>query len=261
MAIVTSTEYLAYLEVNGQAVSTAGQTLLGILQPMVESAISKFLGWKPTTAGLITSITEFQPRKGDRGFTASDWFAFDLSPGGMVVPRQYNRADLCIIQLAQLPVRSIQSVYVNTGGWMQGDANGTFPSSTLLSATEYRLDAVVAGMSWTGHLIRNFGNWPAYPMSTKVVYTAGLTADELNDEYAVIKMVCLEEIADAYRAAMARANAALQGGPIQSVGIEDFSTSIGVTDVVASGGAQYGLSRRSKQLLEGFLNYNKFIGR
>lgn len=261
MSIVSSTEYLAYLQVNGQSVTTAGQTLLGILQPMVESAISKFLGWRVVGASSFTSVTEFQPRKGDRGWTAADWFAFDLSPGGQVVPRQYNRADLSIIQLDRLPVRAITSVYINTAGWMGGDANGTFPSTTLMSATEYHLDVISTGISWTGHVIRNFGNWPAWPMSTKITYTAGLTEDELNGDYSAIKLVALEELADAYRAAMARANAALQGGPIQSVGIEDFSTSIGVSDVVAAGGAQYGLSRRSKQLLEGYINYNKFIGR
>jgi hypothetical protein len=259
VAIVTSQQILDYLQVNGISVPTAGQTVLTMIQPMIESAISKFLGWKVQA---VTSVTEWHPRKGDRGYTQSDFFSWDVV-GGLAVPRQYNRADLSIIQLAQIPVRSITSVYQNTGAWAASDANGTtpnFPLSTLLSGAEYRLDMTTSGISWTGHLIRNFGNWAANPRCVQVTYTAGLTSDELSDEYSAIKYVVLTEVADAYRDAMARANAAQQGGPIQSVSIEDFSTSIAVNKA-AQDKAQFGLSQASKQLLEGYINYNKFIGR
>src|SRR5690606_19172886 len=98
-----------------------------------------------------------------------------------------------VLQLPQMFVRSITSVYEDVNA-KAGQGSNDFPASTLLTAgTEYWLDVDETGLSRSGFLIREAGTWSRRPRTIKVTYVAGLTAAELESDYSDIKDLICEE--------------------------------------------------------------------
>lgn len=113
-------------------------------------------------------------------------------------------ADGHLLTLRQGLVRSITSVYVDTGGSGGTDADD-FAAATLLSTDEYFLDIDEKDpddlvISRTGNVVRKYGNWPTRRRSVKVTYVAGLTGAELDADYSDLRMAVVECVIGKYTA-------------------------------------------------------------
>jgi len=103
-----------------------------------------------------------------------------------------------VVQLRQLPARSISEVCEDPTGYF-GQVAGSFGQATVLTAgDDYYLKQEQDGLSWTGHLVRRSFWFPAMAGSVKVTYVAGFTAAELAGRWSVFKTACLETIGDLY---------------------------------------------------------------
>lgn len=102
-----------------------------------------------------------------------------------------------LLQLDNLPVRSITSIWENPVGHF-GD--GAFDATHLLAAgTNYSLVREAAGISRSGLVQRLDGAWSAAPGSIKIIYVAGFSADELaSDLYATFKGALIITLADLF---------------------------------------------------------------
>lgn len=220
--IVSNDEVLTYMQAAaGVCVAQNGLALLTMIQPMVEAAVKKLLGYNLASG----TYTEYYPESLANGYFDGDDIVsagYDLV-GEVAVPRTRSQREFSVIQLCEMPVRTITSVYENPGAW--ATEGGSFPSGNLLPANAYFLDARKVGFSNTGQLRRISGTWSRLPRTVKITYTAGYSANEINQYFPQAKLAVLITLAKEYISAVMRAKAAQMFGPVASVGIEDFSVS------------------------------------
>ena len=162
--------------------------LVNMLLPLVDSAINAYLGWVVIQNTYTALLPDWDM------YSVADYQAW---PYGEPVDAINNRISYGypmvpqILQVPNIPLRSVTSLkadFSSAGGQETGD----FSSGTLLNlGTDYYVDfdapAIGAsvpypsGVSWTGHIRRWLGGiWPARMRSAQVVYTAGVTPDELD---------------------------------------------------------------------------------
>lgn len=125
--------------------------------------------------------------------------------GGRVVPRgprgQKARA---IIQLRNIPVREIVSVYEAPAAWDQYPPE--WPGGTQLTEGQhFRVDydnennpgisSTYTRLSWTGHLIRRVGIWSPIGRCVKITYKAGFTDAELSGRHSVYRLALIQTVA------------------------------------------------------------------
>lgn len=261
MAIVTSTERNAYLTVaKGVSLSAPWLAFLDMIQPWVEKAVEKVVGYKIEQ----TSFTEFLPAAG--GERPPVEFGVDIGfdlIGGMAVPRSRVDPAGSVLQLSRLPARSIVSVYENLSAWSTGAANGYWPASSLLPAQTYRLDFTEPGISPSGRLIRVVGAWSSTPRSVKVTYTAGVSEDELGSDHSDYKLAVLEGISF-WMARGLRGSSAIKsnGYGATNVAIRDFSATLNDPSAVGQGAGAWAaniLGPNSMAILMGHVNMAKYI--
>jgi hypothetical protein len=154
-------------------------------------------------------------------------------------------------------------VYENLSAWVQGDANGTWPTSSLLPTTSYRLDFNEAGISRSGQIIRTVGTWITVPRCVKVTYVGGYSTAEINASFGHLKMAVLEAIGWWWGKALMRSNGVRSNmQSALSLTIRDFSVSFGNPDGggQASGSwAQNVLGPSTLQLLMKFVNLTQYF--
>lgn len=150
--------------------------LMNLLHRSVERTIKTYLGYAVEQA----SHTELLPDGNVDQDDYRDEFLDVL--GETVVGGNRRSTGSCRLQLTELPVRSITSVYEDTSA-MAGQASGAFAAATLLTAgTHYYLDVIRTGLSKNGHLIRIGTHWPVTGRTVKVTYSGGYSAAELRGE-------------------------------------------------------------------------------
>lgn len=192
-------------------------TLLQQTRDWVESAARQFVRHQIT----YNTFTEFYP-KSDTHSTATDEL---LDLAGISVVSGVSRSGRSVIVLSQKYVKTIISVHEDPGAEF-GKGENDFGSDTLLTeGTDYVLDQVSANFSTTGRLYRLNTSWPAAAGTVKVVFTAGLTESELNDEFQFVKRAIADEVTTRYWTAKERKNRIGAGaGIVSSTGIQgDFS--------------------------------------
>ena len=183
--------------------------------------------------------------------------AWDVQ-GNQVVARmaaQYGD----VLQLSQMWLRSITSIYEDLGAY-GGQKAGDFGSSALLtSGTHYFVnfdrdmsDPELNGtqsLAIAGQVVRVGTCWSHIPRTIKVTYVAGLTASELDGAWSDIKDVVVYETSNQFGLKKSLGGA---GADIlvksESIGGEYRVTYEDRFDLLA------GLSEGSKQKLEQFMN-------
>jgi hypothetical protein len=189
--------------------------------------------------------------------------------GGRVVPRgPRGHKARAVIQLTNLPVRQIDSIYEAPDSW--DNYPPTWASGTLLTeGTHYRVDydnesfpgvdATYTRMSKTGFLIRRVGIWTPVARSVKVTYKAGYTSDELAGRFSRFRMAAIA--AATFYVKEAKLNAIRGGntGLLVSKAIDGFAQAWAPPAAMAIYGLTYDLPPSARKLLERDVRMSKFI--
>jgi hypothetical protein len=173
-------------------------TLLLRIQKYVESSARKFV-----RHGIAqNTYTEFQ-RKRDIGTYDSELNQHEKI-GSKVYSTGYSGYDGEFLQLDNAFVTAVSNVYEDMNARF-GSGGTDFAAATELTYnTDYYIELDDANISKSGRLIRVARNWSSRPGTIKIVYTAGFTAAQLDDEYAFVKMALLEDIREKYDLAKAQ---------------------------------------------------------
>lgn len=182
------------------------QTYLGLasmtalatqVQALAEEHVKDFLGWQEVEQ---QTWVEYYPREQGAANT-NDPHYIVASNHQRAVPGFYFAPN--IIQLQQLPVRSITELREDATGYF-GQVAGSFGSNTILQqGSDYFLKTEQTGIAWSGQLVRRAFWFPATMGSVMVTYVAGFTAAELSGRWQVFKTAVLETAGDLYLRAKA----------------------------------------------------------
>lgn len=243
------------------SLNAAQVAFLDAIQPGVEQVCWTFLGYSPEQA----TYTEFLPSVLSERPPLN--YGIDVGwdvVGGTAVSRSRTDTVESGVQLSAVPVRSVVSVYENTGAWTTGEPDGYWPASTLLPASTYRLDMQSPGLCKSGRLVRVYGTWFSNPRSIKVTYVAGYTQTEIDAQFAPLKLAVVMALNWWYARALRQSRSVPANGmtPYQ-VSIRDFSVSMGDPNGIGAGDgpwAQNVLGPESLTLLWNFVNMAKFMG-
>lgn len=164
-----------------------------------------------------------------------------------------------ILQLRNVPVRSITSIYEQAGA-LAGQAPDAFPASTLLtSGVHYWMQKDgPGGMSATGFVRRRSGSWCSEVGSIKVTYVAGFSDAELNgtDGEAVdasdIKLAARIAFGHYWNKHVSQASG-LQGGIKTSESLGDYSYTLGGDFA----GTKFKIPNEARDLLNEYVHYGK----
>ncbi|HEX5443962.1 MAG TPA: hypothetical protein VFW87_09050 [Pirellulales bacterium] len=226
--ITTSSDIQTYL---GLASMTALATQV---QALAEAHVKDFLGWQEVEQ---QTWVEYYPR--EQGATnTNDPHYIVASNHQRAVPGFYFAPN--IIQLQQLPVRSITEVREDATGYF-GQVAGSFGANTLLqSGSDYFLKTEQGGIAWSGQLVRRAFWFPATIGSVMVTYVAGFTAAELSGRWQVFKTAVLETAGDLYLRAKAFSMghkpdiaSEADGGGVSASYVYNRLASVSVPDAVA----------------------------
>ncbi len=226
--ITTSSDIQTYL---GLASMTALATQV---QALAEAHVKDFLGWQEVEQ---QTWVEYYPR--EQGATnTNDPHYIVASNHQRAVPGFYFAPN--IIQLQQLPVRSITEVREDATGYF-GQVAGSFGSNTLLQqGSDYFLKTEQGGIAWSGQLIRRAFWFPATIGSVMVTYVAGFTAAELSGRWQVFKTAVLETAGDLYLRAKALSmghkpdiDSEADGGGVSASYVNNRLAGVSVPDAVA----------------------------
>jgi hypothetical protein len=210
--------------------------LVVLLQPMVEKLVRNFVGYHIEFKEYIEYLPSV-PAAAAYTPLIDQW-------------ERYSGGQQSLLQLKNLPVRSILSVHENSSAW--NVPTGTWGSNFLLSAGAYLLDLDEDGWCRTGHLLRQGGSWSLAPRSVRVEYEAGYTALELQEDYPEFRAAVLLGMAKAYNEALAYQQGDGAGvGPIQAERIDTWSANYATASRVLE--LQYDLPQGAKRILEPFV--------
>lgn len=218
--IVSSEEILLYLQVSGSVLSDAAQQLLLKMQAWVERAIKSVIRSEIEQATITEYYPEIQP---NNYFDADELVAGYDMIGGVVIARMRGDRALRHLQLRNVPVISLGAIYENQAAFHT--AGGVWPSTTLLPANAYYLDAPDNSVSESGLVYRINGIWSTTPRTIKITYTHGRTSADIEAKMGDLKLATLITISDYLLEAMLRSKIVHAGFPMTSVTIEDFSVS------------------------------------
>lgn len=263
--IVASAERSAWFQ-SAKGVTLTGNNLafMDMIQPWVERAVAQVLGYKSQYGLGQGSYTEFLPAPGSE--RAAVVYGIDLGwdkVGGTVVPRGLASQESRIL-LSTVPVRSITSVYENYSAWAQGTPDGDWPATALLAPTGYRLDLTEPGISMSGALFRQVGNWSTSPRTVKVTYVAGYTQAEIDARWPMFKAATLDSLGWWMQKAMLRSQGLKANGLVAlNLSIRDFSVTLGdPAKLGMSDGAwaQNILSPFSLSILAKHVDFTQYLG-
>ena len=224
MGIAVPSQIYGYLGLDGGCLSPADRNLIETIQPMAESVLCSYLGYRVEQA----TYTHYVPAGDD--ISTDDINGLDVVHNRVVfdVDGAANR-----LYLPQRPIRSISSLYEDSAS-EGGQGSGDFSGTALTAGTDYYIDYTASGVGWSGCLVRIAGTWPARRRTVKVTYVAGFTAAELlagellgPDESTSIRLLqyaAVLTVAAAYGEAK-RHQPGVTGaiGPIQSERLADYS--------------------------------------
>lgn len=251
MAICTNDELFPFL---GISAPTAQQTvLMNLLRPMAEDAVRQEVGYSIEQA----TYTHFLP---NNSTTVGRELGVDVLNDRVVFEYEGETPDLFLMER---PVRSITSIYEDRAAY-GGQGGSDFAASTLLtSGTDYYLDYVVSGISWSGNVRRINAGWSPRERTIKVTYVAGVTAAELAGTSVVrgpngngvttLKRAALVAAAIAWKEPQASIQGSGAGaGPVTSERLADYSVTYAANHVTNLFGFKMMLPQQVKDMLSDF---------
>jgi DNA-binding transcriptional ArsR family regulator len=180
----------------GSTITDADRALLTTIKIRIEAEVRRFVGHnivQPTTP-----YVEFLP---GRPGNIESVEMYEVQGNQLVshISTQYGD----VLQLSQMWLRSITSIYEDRGAY-GGQKAGDFAAGTLLTLgthywVNYDRDAADPELNGTqslaaaGQVIRVGASWSRVPRTIKVTYVAGLTAAELDGAWSDIKSVVIHE--------------------------------------------------------------------
>lgn len=266
--ICSPAEVLAAL---GKA-GTATEDDYGIIQtfmPLVDGAINTFLGWivvQNSYTAILPDTDLFDAIAYNSAWDLGE--PFDAINGRIAYAYPGMPQ---ILQVPNIPLRSVTSLkadFSSAGGQNAND----FSSATLLNlGTDYYVDydapsiggtvPYLNGVSWSGHIRRWLGGvWPARMRSAQVVYTSGVTPDELDSEQAfpvrdirTIKHAAILANMLSYKELKAWGGGGTgTSGPIIAERLADYSVTYSEAAILAAIGMMGGLPFKVQELLRPF---------
>jgi len=223
--------------------------LITMIQPMVERSVKAYCGCNLEPQ---KTYTHYLPRQ-RRGPGATAVRTWDVRGNKAVSMSAGRSLEAHNLWLPERPVRSITSVNVDEGAY-GGQNSSDFSGDNLVSGTDYQLDELESGLSYSGKLIRRGSYWPSLPRTVKVVYVAGftqaeMTYDSTNREAGIAADLKLAAL-------IAMQNAFAQHGPDAG---EVRSERLGQYSVTYATGGVQELPKESKRLLRRFVSYGRHL--
>lgn len=245
MSIASDSEVTQFLTAGLSSTTTA---LITTLHQQAEQAILDYLGLDAIEQA---TYVEYYPMEQSVVIQQPDDPSYVLNAAGTKAVPVLARPSQ-ILQLKNLPVRSITEIREDPNGFF-GQPAGAFPSSTILTAgTDYFLKTEKAGISWSGQVMRRAYWWPMAPGSTMVTYVAGFTSGEFSGRYSVFKAAVFEETSERYLRSMSvglgqRPDMASegQGGGVTASYRDNHESGACVCDRVA-------------EMLQGYVSYGQY---
>lgn len=272
MPIETVDKVMLYMQRPANAPS---RPLVEYIQGIVDQLICDFLGWQVGGGDTLQEFTEWYPPDFMRG--VRDDLA-DLAPYDMVGDRavQYGLGGMNsqVIELQQLPVRKIVTLWQNPSAWTVPNPP-SFPDSTILiEGNDFFVDysAPVAGgtkISWSGVVKALSGSWYIGPWtgrSVQVKYQAGFTADELRSGpwpafYPRVRLASVISIAKFVKEAEAQATDPVTGSPggaMTNFSLADFSVGFDAASQSSNLGWMTVLPVAAMKLLEPYMGMRPY---
>tara|TARA_R110002096_G_scaffold66682_5_gene162278 strand:+ start:9586 stop:10269 length:684 start_codon:yes stop_codon:yes gene_type:complete len=211
----------------GGSLSAADLTLLGSIQDRAEAAIRSYVRWPITE----DTYTVYLPAYGNPGQR---------------------------LQLIHPFVSAVASVYEDRQS-RGGQQSGDFSSATKLTeGTDFWIDYDQSAYSREGVLFRYAWEWPSFPRSVKVTYTAGFDATALANEFLYIKDAVIDETIERFHYRKARQGSSGVSGTIKSEKIGDYSVSYAIgADALSSNVS--GLKSSTESMLQPIMFYGHML--
>jgi len=213
----------------GGSLTAADQALSAAIRLRVEAQVRQYVRWSITEA----TFTHFLPR----------W-----------------RQDSNELQLPQPFVSSITTVHEDYNA--RGGSNaGDFDSDTLLTIdTDYWLDTETATLAKAGILRRYQKNWPMEPRTVKVVYTAGFTSTQLDNEFHFVREAVFFEAATRFNFAKQRQGVTAGTGVVTMERLKDYTVRYdGSSSSMALWNSGSGLLQKTENSLDPIVYYGEMI--
>ena len=137
-----------------------------------------YLGYNP----IQSTYTEILPDTYNRVLRDPIIAPYESVGGGKIAPSRLYTQPNRVLQVANLPLRSVTSIYENPAAFDGGTAGGDWPEDTKLDPIEYYIDEKDPGFSETGFIVRNNSAWQLSPRTIKVTYVAGRTTEEIPED-------------------------------------------------------------------------------
>ncbi len=184
----------------GSTLTDADAALLEMTKRQVEDRIRRHCRWQITEKQHV----EYLPRVSSIG--VGDEFMLEKLSSNRAAWSHHGGSGGDELQLPHIFVSSIARLFQDTGA-AAGQGSGDFGSGTLLtSGTDYYLDRDASGeFCRSGIVFRSRGvSWSRKARTIKVVYTAGFTPTQLDEEYRDVKDACIEETVRQFKRAKSR---------------------------------------------------------
>lgn len=265
--ICSPAEVLAALGKAGTATAD-DRGLVAMILPLVDSAINAFLGY----VVLQNTYTALLPDSDLYSIADSEAWPYGepldavngrISYGYPMVPQ--------ILQVPNIPLRSVTSLKADFSAAGGQNANDFASGTALTLGTDYYVAYEApdigqtvpyqSGVSWTGHIRRWLGGiWPARMMSAQLIYTAGVTPNELDAKTAfpikdvrTIKHAAILASMLAYKELKAWGGGNTgTSGPVIQERLADWSATYSEAAILAAIGMLGGLPFKVQELLRPF---------
>lgn len=245
------------------------QAVLTLVHPLAEGAVRDYLKYDPEQK----VHTEYLPRHDRSGGPGYEQGLGEVGVTGSTV-YWTSTVGATTLQLTHVPIRSVTSVYVDTGA-MHGDETGAFAESTKWAAgDDYWVDWDETAVARSGNL-KSASSWPDEPGTVKVTYRAGYSPAEFLGTAATTSTAADGTVTTAglsatgivlavHSAAMAafsrfmslrkKAGAGWTSAPLSGEKLGDYSYTVDTSGLSASGVA-VALPDDAKQYLAPYLHY------
>ena len=150
-----------------------------------EKAVVEFLGYTPCQA----QYTKYVPMDESNVNTNDPVYVLNSSASRAVPGFDFSAR---VIQLRDLPVRSIVSIFEDATGYFGQEPNSFGPNTQLVQGSDFFLKMDTDGLSWNGQVVRRAFWFPMTIGSVKITYVAGFTDNELQTTYSCFgEAVCI----------------------------------------------------------------------
>jgi hypothetical protein len=213
----------------GTALAAADTALLGAIRLRVEAQIRQYVRWTVTQA----THTHVLPR----------W-----------------RQDSNELQLPEPFVSSITTVHEDYNA--RGGSNAAdFAAANLLTIdTDYWLDTEITTLGHAGILRRYQKNWPMIPRTVKVVYVAGFTSTQLDDEFHFVREAVFNETLMRYNYAKQGQNVLAGTGTVTMERLKDYTVRYADTSSMQEQwNSPSGLLGRTESSLDPIVYYGEML--